>query len=233
MDLGRLVADAREEADLKRGRLAVGASPTVAASLLVPLLRKFMALHPEVEMRLSDDFRAPLLERLNSAQIDLAILPLEAHTADFHCEPLFVEDLRFVAPQSFSLPTNRSYRFAEISEYPFVTMPEPSAIRSTLAEAFAMEGKSFRPLIEANSLITLLGLVESGVGLTLLPDTLIPQRMLANMDLIHVSDMQRKRQISLITSRSRALSPAATAFAKMVRSTLKRPRAPKPPHHPS
>lgn len=220
-DLERLFADAREEADLNRGQLTIGASPTVAASLLIPLLRKFMAQHPNVETRLSDDFRAPLLEKLNSAQIDLAILPLEAQTADFHCEHLFIEDLRFVAPQTFSLPINRSYKFAEISDYPFVTMPEPSAIRSTLAEAFAMEGKSFRPLIEANSLITLLGLVEAGVGLTLLPDTLIPQRMLAKMDVLQVSDMQRKRQISLVTSRSRALSPAATAFAKMVRSSLR------------
>lgn len=225
LDLERVVADAREEAELKRGRIVVGASPTVAAALLVPLLREFMSAHPDVDLRLSDDFRAPLLERLNNGRVDLAILPLEERTADFNCERLFVEDLRFVAPRSFSFAINRTYRFAEICHYPFVTMPDPSAIRSTLVEAFAIEGKTFRPAIEANSLITLLGLIESGVGLSLLPDTVIPQRLMANMDVLQVSDMERKRQISLVTSRSRALPPAAAAFAKMVRTTLKRPKA--------
>lgn len=224
LDLARMVADAREEADLKRGRVVVGASPTVAAALLVPLLREFMTKYPDVEVRLSDDFRAPLLERLNNGRLDLAILPLAERTTDFTCEMLFVEDLRFVAPRSFSLAINRSYRFAEICHHPFVTMPDPSAIRSTLAEAFALQGKTFRPVIEANSLITLLGLVESGVGLSLLPDTLIPERLLANMDLLHVTDMERKRQISLVTARNRALPAAAAAFAKMVRVRLRRSR---------
>lgn len=223
-DIGRLVADARDEADLKRGRVGVGASPTVAASLLVPLLKKFMDGYPHVEVRLRDGFRAPLLESLASGDIDLAMVPLDGRTADFHCEPLFVENLRFVAPRSMSLATNRTYRFAEICDFPFVSMPEPSAIRSTIAEAFAVEGRSFRPLIEANSLVTLLGLIEAGVGLSLLPELLIPERLLAGMDVIEVTDMQRKRQISLVTMRGRSLPPAAAAFAKVLRTTFKKGR---------
>lgn len=223
--LGRIVADAREEADLKRGRIAIGASPTVAAGLLVPLLRSFMDQYSNIEVRLFDDFRAPLLDKLNVGQLDLAILPMDGRTAEFNCEPLFVDDLRFVAPRSFSMATNRNYRFSEISDYPFVSMPQPSAIRSTLAEAFAMKGKSFRPVIEVNSLFTLLGLIELGVGFSLLPVMLIPGRLLINMDFLRVTDMQRRRQISLVTSRNQPQTPAAAAFAKMVKSALRRPKA--------
>lgn len=226
-DIHSIVSDAHEEADLKKGRVAVGATPTIAAALIVPLLRKFMKMHPDVSIRMLDDFRAPLMAKLASGQIDLAIIPFEAGNADFNSEVLFAEDLLFVAPRSLSLPT-RCQNFSEIAGYPFVTMLAPSAIRTTLAEAFATTDRSFRPLIEVNNQTTLLRLIESGVGLSLLPSIMMRDGLLANVDVIEVENLRPHRQISLVTARNRAHSPAAAAFAKLVKATLKRKKVPMP-----
>jgi len=221
-ELQAIVRDLHDEAELVQGKVAFGASPTVAAALLPPLIQRFMRAHPGVRLSMVDDLAGPILEKLAAGTIDFAIIPFPGAGGDYRVEPLFVDEMRFVAPRALPIPTNKTLRFSDISDYPYVTMPRPSAVWRALAEAFTKQGKVFVPVFEANSAITLLGLVENGVGITTLPSTMLAQRDLPKVWMPRISDFHFTRQISLVTVPGRSLAPAAEAFTKVLRKSLQR-----------
>lgn len=224
-ELGAAVQQAHDEASLKQGSVSMGVSPTIVAGLLLPILKDFMGVHPQVQVHLSDDYRTPLLERLLSGALDFVIVPFDQDTAEFRCEHLFVEDLVFVAPLSFGLDAGKAYAFGELCHLPFVTISRPSAIWSTLADTFESANMPFRPVIEVNTVLPLIRMVESGMGLTLLPGSLISQKLLGNVMTLKMHDLHKARQMSLVTVQGRTLSPAATSFCRILKNAVKRPRA--------
>jgi len=220
-ELSAIVRDLRDEAQLKSGRVTLGAPPTLAASVLPPVLGRFMTAHPGVRMQLHDDFTGAILARLTAGSVDLAIVPFDGRNEDLACEPLFTDELVVAAPRSMALPANRALAFAEFSRLPLVTMPLPSAIRTTLSERFARAGQVFQPVFEANNMHTLIGLVRAGIGVSVLPEPMLDAQ--SELVRIHVEGLRFERRIGLVTVRGRALSPAAATFAALVRQELKRP----------
>src|SRR5438477_12415222 len=59
-----------------RGRLRVGAIPTILPFLLAPRLREFRDLHPDIEIILSEDMTRRLIERIQSGDLDIALAAL-------------------------------------------------------------------------------------------------------------------------------------------------------------
>jgi DNA-binding transcriptional LysR family regulator len=220
-ELTAIVRDLREEAQLKAGRVALGAPPTLAASVLPAVLGRFMTAHPGVRMQLHDDFTGAILARLAAGSVDLAIVPFDEGDDDLTCEYLFTDELVIAAPRSMALPANRPLAFAEFARLPFVTMPLPSAIRSTLSERFARAGQEFRPVFEANNMHTLVGLVRAGIGLTVLPEPMLDAQ--GDLVRIRVEGLRFERRIGLVSVRGRAMSAAAAAFAALARQELRRP----------
>ena len=220
-ELSSIVRDLRDEAQLKSGRVTLGAPPTLASSVLPGVLGRFMTLHPGVRMQLYDDFTGAILARLVAGSVDLAIVPFDGRNDDLACEHLFTDELVVVAPRRMALPANRALAFAEFGRLPMVTMPLPSAIRTTLSERFARAGQVFQPVFEANNMHTLIGLVRAGIGVSVLPEPMLEAQ--SELVRIRVEGLRFERRIGLVTVRGRALSPAAATFAALVRQELKRP----------
>jgi len=220
-ELTSIVRELRDQAQLKFGRVVLGASPTLASTVLPAILGRFMTAYPGVTMRLHDDFTGSILERLVAGSIDMAIVPFDGRDNDLECEHLFTDELVVAAPRSMALPAKRALRFEEFARLPFVSMPLPSAIRTTLSDLYAREQQSFRPVFEANNLNTLIGLVRAGMGVTVLPEPMLAT--MSDLVRIQVDGLTFTRQIGLITVRGRALSPAANSFAAMIKHELKKP----------
>lgn len=226
-ELTSIVRELQDEAQLKFGRVVMGASPTLASTVLPALLGRFMTTHPGVTMQLHDDFTGSILERLMAGSIDMALVPFDGRDHDLQCEHLFTDELVVAAPRSMALPANRALRFAEFARLPFVSMPLPSAIRTTLSDLYARERQSFRPVFEANNLNTLIALVRAGMGVSVLPEPLL--EAMTDLVRIRVEGLSFVRRIGLVTVRGRALSPAAASFAAIVIQALKHKARQAPP----
>ncbi|NYT35583.1 LysR family transcriptional regulator [Allopusillimonas soli] len=220
-ELRAIVQDLRLESELAHGHLAFGVSPTIAASLLPPVLLRFMKAHPSVRITMLDDLAGPLLDKLLVGELDFVLAPCGGITGDFHVQPLFADQMRIIASRSLPIPINKPISFADVSVYPYVSMPRPSAVWRTLSDALRREGKVYAPVFEATSVITLLGLVEAGVGLTAVPSTLLSQRELPKVWSPDVVDVDSTREISLITMKGRSLPPGAARFAGMLKRALR------------
>src|SRR5690606_21191519 len=63
-ELRSLVQEFRDEATLRRGRVAIAAASSLAASVLPPIIRHFTQANPGVTVTLIDEFVGPVLQHV-------------------------------------------------------------------------------------------------------------------------------------------------------------------------
>src|SRR5260370_40686732 len=71
-----------------RGKIRVGAIPTILPFFLAPRLGEFRDLHPEIEIVLTEDMTPGLVERLQSGDLDLALAALPIKKPEVVCGEL-------------------------------------------------------------------------------------------------------------------------------------------------
>lgn len=220
-ELKALVQDFRDEIALRHGRVALVATPAVSATVLPRVIRHFLKRHPGVNLTLHDEFALKALARISAQEFDFAVVPYTDPGTDFEFEPLFSDEFFLVVPREHPLAKANKVDFADISRYPLLSRPPGSAIRTTLTEEFSKRNLRFEPAFESTSLFTLLGLVEAGLGLSLLPQMITPRLNLNAVKMVRIGGTGIFRQIGIMKLRQRRLSPSAAAFARALRSILR------------
>lgn len=217
-ELHGLVEELQDEAHLRRGRLVVGASPTVAAGLVAEAISRFHAAHPDVEVVLQDDFYGHVLDRVAQGEVDLAVIPYEPEDSGFDFELLLTDRFLLAVPQAHRLAGRAELELAEVAEEPLITMPPESAAWTTVKRAFEAAGLTFRPAMQTRNSLTVLTLVRAGYGVALVTDLLTRTLPVPGVALVRVSGVDLSRRVGIVTPRRRAFSPAAVAFCAVLRA---------------
>ncbi|SRR6266545_81593 len=211
--LDRLVT-ARRELDALRGlgagRLRVGAFPTAVAALVPRALAAFRERHPAVTLTLVEGRTSELLQRLLSADADVAVvsappdLPPDGDRFDLH--HLLDEHLLVAVPRGHRLARRRAVRLAEVADDPFVV--GSATAEETLMRASLPPG--FRPRVDvvAADWTGKLGCVAAGLGVALIP-TLAVRAVPADVALLRLhGDDAATRRIFAATAAGRSRPPA-------------------------
>jgi len=216
-ELRSLVQEFRDEATLQRGRVAIAAASSVAASVLPPIIRQFTQANPGITVTLIDEFVGPVLQHVSAATADLAVVPFAGKSGEYDFEPLFDDEFLVVVPRDHPLAGKDVVDFEQIARYPLLTLPRETAIWNTIRDEFERRGLKFEPAFQAYNLFTLVGLVEVGLGLSLMPKIIAPRLNLNTVSTVRIAG-GIKRHIGIVTLRGRALPPAVIAFIRSLRS---------------
>lgn len=220
-DLQRLMQDLQDEAELKVGRVVIGASQTLSAALLPQVIREFMATYPDVRVRMEDVRWGNAPDGLLGGGIDLAFAAVDSASPAVRCEPLFREEMVVVVDASTHLPVRPTMRLEELAELPFITVRPRTPVSGQLRQALAAVGKEFVTVFEASSVLAMVGMVRAGVGLAVVSRPMLS--LVASLVEIRVEGLSITREVGLMTVPGRTLSPAAEAFAGVARRILKDP----------
>ncbi len=142
-----------------------------AATLALPLLRRMRAEHPEICLRLNDNFAGTLSDFVMTGRIDLALAYTAPPLAGVNRSELFVEQLVVAAPPAIKLPGRRQQAvpLQALRGLPFA-LPSPiHFLRGVVDRACTRAGFEPRVTAEIDSLPALLAAVSSGLGVTVLP----------------------------------------------------------------
>lgn len=224
--LGR-VAAARQDlsalAEIRGGRLRVGAFPTAVAALVPAALAAFRKAHPELALSLVEDRTPGLLERLAAGDADVAVVsappdrPLDG--TRFDLRHLLDERLLVAVPRGHRLARRRTVRLAELADDPFITgsaTAEDTLIRASLPPDFVP-----RVDIVAAEWTGKLGCVAAGLGVALVPALAVRARP-ADITLLrmHRGDASVRR-IFAATVAGRRHPPAVGAFLIQLRASAR------------
>jgi DNA-binding transcriptional LysR family regulator len=225
---GRILADAdalRAEIDelhgLLRGTLALGVIPEVGRLDPAPLLARFRAKHPAVDIRLIETTLAETLELLRADRLDICFafcLPERAGEG-IAGERLFDEDLALMVAPGHPLAKRRRIQLASIADEPLIAPITGASLRLALEEALEAVGATVRVSYESNEAATVRALTAQGLGVSLLPRSfatslgpeLVPIAIAPKLPRIPVSVLYRD---------GRRRPPAVEAFLAGVREEL-------------
>ncbi len=208
-------ARAREEvmrtsAELS-GAVRVGMIATIAQGVLADALIEFSALHPRVELSLTDGFSGTLADAVAVGQLDAAVINKPRRALSLNTEAIGEEDMLLVAgPQHAPLPPK--LRFKDAAGLKLVLPTRQHGLRGILESFAEAQGVALAPGVEIDAISAILKLVSQSDFCTLLPRVAV-RRQLADAQLTgHAVSPRLTRQIVCVTHPRRPPSPAAAAF---------------------
>jgi len=202
---------------LRRGRVLLGTIPTVGAFSLPPLLADFRRHFPGVDLALQEEGSDVLLQLLLDEAIDLAIVTAgEPHpTGALERRCLVVDEMVVLLPPGHGLSSRRSVALADLAGEQFVLFKPGYGLRRVVVDACVAAG--FQPSIafETSQRETVYGMVQEGLGITLLPRSGI-HRADYTWQLVPLSTPRVQREVSLAWKTKRRQSEAARAFREFL-----------------
>jgi DNA-binding transcriptional LysR family regulator len=148
-----------------RGTLRIGALESTAASRLPPVLSRYHALHPEVQIELVTGTSGALVARVHKQDVEAAFVAEPFNADGLETQTAFVEDLVLITPKSFG--TIRSPK--DIGKRTVIAFSTGCSYRRRL-EAWLDDGK-VQPdkVIEFQSYHAIVACVAAGSGIAIVP----------------------------------------------------------------
>lgn len=225
----RMLAEAeaiREEMDelagLRRGRVRLGAPPTLCISLVAEAISVFHAAHPGVDLQLTEAGSRTLVEQLAVGALDIALVTTSEGQAPAGVSltrtSLLAEEL-VVVSSAAQPPVSRApvIDLAHLAELPLITFDESYELRATTDAAFRTAGLSPRPVLAGAEMDAVLRFVERGLGVAVVPAMVLLDRpALRSVRLAHP---MMTRTVSLAHRSDVTPAAAVAAMRRVIVST--------------
>lgn len=157
------------------GRLAIGFVGSASFVVLPSVVRAFRADYPDVELALQESSGRRVLDLVASGELDLGLVRMPAvYNASVTIEPLEQGHFVAVVPSEqrwLAEPGCDEIHLSELSDAPFINYSFNESPMLHMAVVNACREAGFLPEIvqEAIQVQTLISLVESGIGVGLVP----------------------------------------------------------------
>jgi LysR family transcriptional regulator, transcription activator of glutamate synthase operon len=214
-DLRDAIAEAEGTLSAESGRVSVGFLHTVGARWLPERLARFLETHPAVRFSLEEGTATEVIRGVLGGDFDLGILgPPPSGVDELDIHPLFREQVAVVVPASHRLAGETSCALEDVAGEPLILPRSRSGLRKIIDSAFAARGLSVHVAYEGDDFSIVQGLVEAGLGTTLMPIPLpAPSTRVA---VIPLRDPPIARTMALCWDRRRSLPGAANLFARQL-----------------
>lgn len=200
----------------EHGTVVVAAPLLLSSAYLPPVLSAFRAEYPGIQVTLQDTLPTQVLPQVSSGQADIGIGTFAANEAGLQRTLLFTEAMVAVFPVGHAFSTRRRLTWAELAAEPVLTLRRGSVFRDLTDAGFASAGIVLQPAMEANYAGSLIGMVDAGMGVAILPGyaTKLTDRL--RIRWLRLEKPVIDREVSLVHRAAASLSPAALAFAEFI-----------------
>ncbi|MCF3119815.1 MULTISPECIES: LysR family transcriptional regulator [Streptomyces] len=219
----RILADAdtarievQELAQLRRGRIRLGATPSVCTGLLPDVLRAFHDRHPGIQLLIEEGGSHDLVRELARGALDLAlvVLPLPTPSPALTTVELLREDLVVVsAPRSRRL--GDAVRIADLQGERLVMFRHGYDLRELTVAACRAEGFEPEFAVEGGEMDAVLGFVRAGLGVAVVP-RMVAERSGSDLRVTPLAKPSLHRTIALAHRSDVAPPRAARELQRML-----------------
>ncbi|MCX4192418.1 hydrogen peroxide-inducible genes activator [Methylophaga sp. OBS1] len=222
-----LVDLAQSERNPLSGRIQVGVIPTISPFLLPKVLPTVRQQLPDLEILLIEDQSERLLDQLEAGSIDVAVLAFPFNIRGL-THRIFAQEPFWVAlPKQHRLAQKKALRADELPTNELLLLAEGHCMREHALSACQLPASAQRKSVQATSLYTLIEMVASGLGITLIPDMAITSDMVSHSDISLVplenKHNQAMREIGLVWRpsfrRTATLEQLAQTFSDALEDT--------------
>jgi LysR family transcriptional regulator, hydrogen peroxide-inducible genes activator len=221
---GPILSATRDLVDCVRGGpllskpLRLGVIPTLAPYVLPLLLPQLHRTHPDLCLDLLETQTKTLVTELAQGSLDVLLLALPLEKTEFETVVLFSDRFLFAVPANDPLPERARVKPSDVNARHLVLLEEGHCLRDQ-ARIYCEKRDTAQTKLGATSLTTVLQMVASGYGVTLLPEVAVDVEVRnERVKLLRFVEPQPQRQIGLAW---RPTSPRKADFLELGQILLK------------
>ncbi|CAH2898192.1 MAG: Transcriptional regulator, LysR family [uncultured Paraburkholderia sp.] len=222
----RHVRAAAQSADDIRNRAAgivrIGAPLVLASTALPAAIADYARDKPKVVVRICDTVVEQLVERVESADVDLVIGPDRPSGARVSRDTAFASPWVMWCAPSHALGARRRVQWQQLRDVPIVATgrDHERAVDQMLAD-LPVEARIV-PADVVDNVTTAFGIAARGLAVTLAPAYVAPLARTFGLVMKRIVEPETIREVCLYRSTERALSPPAAGFADFLLPWLRR-----------
>ncbi|THF84207.1 LysR family transcriptional regulator [Cohnella fermenti] len=203
------------------GTLAIGAVVS-CISLLPHRIREFGRRYPRVTYKIQEGDHFLLGHYLDARQIELIVsrLPFEAGLDEerYSIKRLPSDPFVAILPRSwFPAPPPDVLRMSDLADYPFLTLKtdQTKGMHEKVIRQFRVSGLNPSILCECSSVAIIIAFVAAGIGVTLLPRSVIDSFPLGDIVVRGIADADFQSEVGIVWLKDRYLSKSAQRFIEL------------------
>ena len=200
---------------LETGHATLGVVGTVSRSLVPALVVEMRRVAPGLSLRLTEGASERLAVDVAERVLASAVVTEPVSDPRLVVEHLRDEDLVGLVPLSFGLRVREPVLLTTLAAHPLILPPQGNPLRDEVDDAALAEHAELRVPIEVEGIRLIADLVASGAGVSILPETAIPNDH-PGVRTVRIARMPPRR-LALITARGVQLSLADQAVHDAVR----------------
>ncbi len=202
------------------GVIKLGVIPTIAPFILPSLMPKMREQYPDLQIALREDLSGNLINKLDRHELDFALIALPYDTDGFLVKELFDDEFWLIAKEGDPIFNKKDLHLSHQMSDRILLLEDGHCIREHTLKACRRSELVSHNGIEATSLLTLVQMVESGLGIALLPKMAVQSGLLSNTQLIArpLAVPTPKRKIALIARPSTARIEEFNALVKVIKN---------------
>jgi LysR family hydrogen peroxide-inducible transcriptional activator len=169
-DVAAIEDYARGMRDPFTGPLRLGVIPTIGPYLLPDLMPDLNRRYPALQLFMREEQTERLLDSLREGRLDLALLALPVPGDDLESAVLFEDRFLVAAPPAHPFAKADTVDLGALADESLLLLEDGHCLRDQALAVCALDGPVNEGDFRATSLATLVQMVASGLGVTLLPE---------------------------------------------------------------
>lgn len=189
------------------GQVSIATVPSVASRLLPSLLASFVVEHPNMHISIQDGTADSVQQLLAQGQVDFGISSLWMANEQVEFTPILNDQVGVVCRADHPLVSvDGALHWSQLQGLPMILNGTSRLLEGTDAEGLFVHSR-----LSISNMISLIAMLEEGVGISTLPYLAFPQEN-EKLVFLPLAEPKVERQIGILTRKGRSLSPAAQAL---------------------
>ncbi|MDZ7653068.1 MAG: LysR substrate-binding domain-containing protein [Burkholderiaceae bacterium] len=182
-DAAQIKEIAKQGKDPLNGPLRLGVIYTISPYLLPALVRQMLKDAPKMPLLLNENLTVKLIEMVKNGEVDVAVLALPLPDTGTMIQPVYDEPFMVAFPKGHPWGTRKSISSEDLKSETMLLLGTGHCFRDQVLEVcpelsrFSVAAEGMQKTFEGSSLETIRQMVASGVGVTVMPITSVPEKM--------------------------------------------------------
>lgn len=208
----RIAKDMTLMAEHKTGHLRLASVPSIASRMLPEILSSFVENAPNLHISFYDDNAGAVLQMVENQEVDFGIASLwhEEEHNDKTFIPIWEDNVGVVCRTDHPLAAYDELHWEQLREHRLISNGTSRLLQDSEAEPLLGHSQFY-----ISNMISLVAMLEAGMGVTTLPWFAFPQES-TKLKFIPLTTPNLVRRIGIIRMSNKSLTPAADSLVQFI-----------------
>ena len=211
------VLEVNDYKQLQKGTIKIGIPPMMGAYLFPKIFSSFQRRYSHLDVYLHEEGSVAIREQLERDELDFGIIIIPDTSPNLQLLPMARSQIVCCVPEDSDLAARKVITLQDIEDHNLIMLKEGSFLRQTMLQKMKTAGFTPNIVLESNQVVTIMGLVASGVGNAFLLDMIVRDtpgiRAIPLATPVYVD-------VGLAWKRDRYISRAAQSFIEFSKNIL-------------